>query len=457
MTAPKTKKKRSGMKTVVLVGRTNVGKSTLFNRLIEQKKAVESSTPKTTRDINRGECLWRGNYFRVVDTGGFVERPREEIDVQVARHASKAIADADAVLFLVDVKEGLNPLDRAYLGVIRKISSAPTFLVANKADGARARGVLSDPQWLKLGLSAPHPVSAMSGVGVGDLLDAITSLWDWTGEQSATSEPIRVAIVGRTNVGKSSLLNKIIGEERVIVSSVPHTTREPQDMLIERGGRQYLVIDTVGMRKKSRVKERADREGLIRSIEVIHKADCVILVLDATVTLAKHESRLAQIAVEEGAGLLLVVNKWDLVEEKKSKSILAYEAFFRERLAFVPWAPLLFVSALTAQRTGKILESIDSVEQERSKILSPDEALVFLKKAMSKQKPQWIFGKKKPMVYGFFQRSARPPMFILEVREADAIQYGYLRYLENRLREQFGFQGTPIRIATEQVIKKLKS
>ena len=147
------------------------------------------------------------------------------------------------------MKEGLNPLDRAYLGVIRKISSAPTFLVANKADGARARGVLSDPQWLKLGLSAPHPVSAMSGVGVGDLLDAITSLWDWTGEQSATSEPIRVAIVGRTNVGKSSLLNKIIGEERVIVSSVPHTTREPQDMLIERGGRQYLVIDTVGMRK----------------------------------------------------------------------------------------------------------------------------------------------------------------------------------------------------------------
>lgn len=448
-----TKHSRSDLPVVALVGRTNVGKSTLFNRLVGEKKAVESKVPNTTRDVNEGVCTWRGLSFSVVDTGGFIEKPREEIDSLVTRYARKAIGRASVILFVVDVREGLNPDDRAYLRSIRTASKAPIVVIANKADGTKGIARASDHEWLTLGAGDAYPVSAVSGRGVGDLLDHLCSLISFQ-ELPTHHTSIRVAIVGRANVGKSSLLNRIVGEERVIVSPVAHTTREPQDTHLMRDDVEYVIVDTVGIRKKARVKSQLEREGLTRSVETIKKGDVVILVLDATVTPSKQESRLAELAVESGSGLVIVVNKWDCVAEKQSKSVLAYEAFYYRHLSFVPWAPILFVSALTGQRTGKILDIVAAVNRERNKLLSQDDLTLFLKKCLSKQKPIWILGKKKPVVYGFRQASASPPTFFLQVRESPTIQYAYLRYLENRLREQHGFSGTAIRVFTEQVLAK---
>ncbi len=403
--------------------------------------------------MNYGLCRWRGALVRVVDTGGFVEKPRTEIEKKASGQAEHAIKKAKAILFMLDVREGLNPDDKKYLAFVRKISKAPILLVANKADKLSLIHETYQKEWLKLGMGAPIPVSASSGLGVGDLLDVLLELLAIKPKESSEDIPIKIAIIGRTNVGKSSIINKLLGEERVIVSAEAHTTREPQDTVVTIDGTSYILIDTVGIRKKTRVASAIEREGVKRSIKQIERADVVVLVLEATVTPAKQESRLAQIAVENGAGVVIVVNKWDLVAEKQSKSVLAFESFFKSKLQFVSWAPMLFISALTGQRTSKILDIARAVQKERERLIPQEELDVFLKKVMAKQKPIWILGKKKPFIYGLRQTGAQPPTFALAVKESPAIQYAYLRYLENRLREQYGFAGTPVSVFTEQVIK----
>jgi GTP-binding protein len=440
---------------VALVGRVNVGKSTLFNLLTEKKKAVTAPVPGTTRDINYGFCRWRDREFFAVDTGGYIPKPKTEIEKKVAMHVERVLQRAHVVLFMVDTREGLHTDDRAYIKIIRKMTKAPVILVGNKADSRTYRNAGYAREWLSLGIGEPHFMSAMSGSGTGDILDeVITHFSQKKTSEKSLRDPIKIAIIGRTNVGKSSLLNGILGEERVIVSSVPHTTREPQDTLIEYHATPLLLIDTVGIRKKTKVKRGIEREGVGRSIKNIEKADICILVLDSTVTPSKQEKRLAEIAVESGAGIILAVNKWDLIEEKQTKTPLAFEQQFREYFSFVSWAPIVFVSALTGKRVQKILPLVLSVEEERKKNLPQEELDVFIKKAIVRQGPQWIMGYKKPVIYGFGQRSDCPPTFVLLVREAKAISYAYLRYLENRLREQYGFKGTPVRVCTEQRLKK---
>lgn len=451
-----TEKELSKYPVVALVGRVNVGKSTLFNRLIEEKKALESPLPGTTRDVNYGLCDWRGERIVVVDTGGFVEKPKTEIEKQVYVQAEKAIKRAGAVLFLLDVKSGLNPDDKKYLAFVRKKTKSPILLVANKADRLTLIQDTYAKEWLSLGAGRPIPVSAASGLGVGDLLDILLEHFPSNKDrETSDDQPIKIAIVGRTNVGKSSIINKILGEDRVIVSETPHTTREPQDTAVTIEGHSYILVDTVGIRKKTKVKSTIEREGVARSIKSIERADIVVLVLDSTVSPAKQESRLAQIAVENGRGIIIVANKWDLVEEKQSKSILAYESHFKSYFAFIPWAPILFVSALTGQRTSKVLDLARAVQKEREREIPQEELTIFLNKAMAKQKPIWILGKKKPVVYGIRQETIKPPTFALAVKESPSIQYAYLRYLENRLRESYGFMGTPVRIFTEQIVKRL--
>ena len=469
MASPKKKKKHPSRMlsaefdqypVVVLVGRVNVGKSTLFNTILEQKKAVTSRMPGTTRDVNYGLCQWRGSSFVLADTGGYTAPQHagaEGIDAKVAHHARRMIRAADVVLFMADRREGLNPDDRRYVRDVRKLTNAPIVLVVNKADVHTVTEQMEWSEWSTLGLGAPQYISAMSGRGTGDLLDVVIPLFptEKTHRELAPSDQeVRVAIVGRTNVGKSSILNRLIGEERVIVSPQPHTTREPQDTLIVVDDVILRVIDTVGMRKKSRVISRIDREGLVRSINAIERADMVILVLESTVTPSKQESRLISIAKEHGAGLMIVINKWDLVSEKTTKTPKAYEDFFKQYFKGALWAPVLFISALSGQRVGRIFELIRIAREHRARSITQDDLDAFLARAIAHQKPVWQRGKKKPVISAFRQAGINPPTFVLEVNERQSITYAYLRYLENRLREVYDFTGTPIRIHTEVVERK---
>ncbi|MDO8571207.1 MAG: ribosome biogenesis GTPase Der [bacterium] len=451
-------KELSQFPVVVLVGRVNVGKSTLFNRLIEQQKAVTAAVPGTTRDINYGLCDWRGKRFLVVDTGGFAGgNPKGEIEKKVYDQVKNMIKRTHLTLFIVDGKHEVNPEDREFLKIVRTLTKSPVMLVANKTDKSSEIRLLPEKGWLKLGLGEPYPISAASGLGVGDLLDTLhEKLALETERPDQEKETVKIAIIGRTNVGKSSLLNKILGEERVIVSPTPHTTREPQDMVLEYEGRQLVLIDTVGMRKKSKVKSRIDREGLSRSIKSIEKADVVILVLESTMTPSQQESRLVQIAKEVGAGVLLLVNKWDLVEGKDTKSVSAFESYFRNVFSFIQWAPIMFVSAESGKRVSKILDAVMSIQKNRENTINQDELDVFIKKALTKQKPNWLMGKKKPVVHGFSQVGTAPPTFALTVNNRTSLSYPYLRYLENRLRENFSLEGTPIRIHTEERTEERK-
>lgn len=439
---------------VVLVGRVNVGKSTLFNTLLEQRKAVTSAVPGTTRDVNHGLCTWRGATFILVDTGGFAGGSTTEIEKKTAEHARRMISRADIVLFMTDRRAGLNPDDRRFVRLIRTLTQAPLVLTVNKAEHKSPTEADEWSEWHKLGLGEPQYISAMNGRGTGDLLDYVVRLLpekkkEQKKEQSSREE-VRVAIVGRTNVGKSSILNRLLGEERVIVSPQAHTTREPHDTLFEYDGIPLRIIDTVGMRKKSRISSRMDREGLERSIVAIEQADIVLLILESIVSPSKQESRLVGIAQERGAGLMIIVNKWDLISEKTTKTPQAYEEFFRQYFKGALWAPVMFVSASSGQRVSRILEAVGLCIENRGRIIAQEDLDTFLAKVIAHQQPQWQRGKKKPAIYRFRQTTTNPPTFALDVNERNSISYAYLRYLENRLRDVYGFQGTPIRIHTEE-------
>lgn len=451
----KTKKERLAP-LIVIAGRINVGKSTLFNKLIGERKALMSPVPGTTRDVNSGFASWRGRNYELYDTGGFIFRPQGEIDTKIFEHAQRALKQADLILFIVDGKIGLHPDDRTFLSQMRKLTHATIKLVINKCDKRSELESVYNGEWKKMGLGNPIAISAVSGTGTGDLLDTIhTFFFEKHDEKKAKEMPIlHISIIGRPNVGKSSILNTLFGEERVIVSSIPHTTREPHDSSLEYEGKRFVFVDTVGIRRKNNIKLCVETEGVDQSIKNIKRSDIVLLVLESTVSPSKQESRLLHIAQEEGIGVILVINKWDLISEKTTKTPQAFEDFFRKALPFVSWAPIHFVSALTGQRIPKLLDELCAIQAEREKILSQKNCDEFIARAISKQPPQWIYGKKKPVIYGFRHVGSRPPTFALLVKERTSIDYNYLRYLENRLRELYGFRGTPLRIHTEQFIVK---
>lgn len=441
------------MPTVAIIGRTNVGKSTLFNRLLEQPKALVSPIAGTTRDRNEGICVWRGKSVRVIDTGGLMdEKTSDVIEQQMIAQAKKAFKEADATLFVVDAKTGPMPQDKPIADILNK-GGMPVLVVANKAETAAERAAVDATAWHLKGLGHPLPISATRGTGVGDLLDRLFELLESTGHAPLPFSPLvatRVAVIGKPNVGKSTLLNAIIGAERFVTSPIAHTTREPNDTLVRVGDKSYVLIDTAGMRKKSKVKKAGglEAEAVKRNEDVIRRADVALLVVDATEPIGAQEKTLAGFLKNARCGIVVIVNKWDLVEEKTPKTMNEYRTYIAASIPFLHWVPVLFVSALSKQRVHTIFATVDEVQESRKRWMDEKKLADFLKKTLTSHTPMKGAGTASPKILGITQVSIEPPTFNLIVRakRLQTLHDSYLRFLSNRLQETFELKGTSVRI-----------
>ncbi|MDD2785898.1 MAG: ribosome biogenesis GTPase Der [Patescibacteria group bacterium] len=432
--------------TIAIVGRANVGKSTLWNRLTESKQAIVSRVAHTTRDRNYAPCLWRGRIFQVIDTGG-MDVEKTVIGEGIKHQAELAIKEADLVLFVVDAQTGVVAQDLEFAKKTQKLNSH-ILLVANKTDRNTQLGsALSDAMW-KLGLGEPTPLSAASGRGIGDMLDLVVDELKKMGKDPVdiqTDEELKIVIMGRPNVGKSSLMNAIMGEERSIVSPIAHTTREPLDTHLTWDDHRITLIDTAGMRKRARVTEKLEEEGIERNRKALSRADVAVLVVDATDDPRKQDKHLADLLKSAHRGLIVAVNKWDLVPDKTTGSTKKFEDLVRQCLPFLDWAPFVFISAKNSQRVRDILDIALKIKEERGRIIADNAMDKFLKQTISRQRPRAAKSSATPYVQSAMQIATDPPRFKLIVRgEKTALHQAWLKFLERRLREKFGFLGTPI-------------
>ena len=437
---------------VALVGRTNVGKSTLFNRLLETQKALVSHVAGTTRDRNEGDCLWRGRIIRLIDTGGMDVNLKDEMEKQILKQSEAAVERADLLLFIVDAKSGAMPQEKAFATYLKK-TGKPIIVVANKAEKLSERLSVTESEWRFAGLPEPVPISAIRGTGVGDLLDVIYEKLEEKGKPATDpveTEGIKVAVIGKPNVGKSTLLNAILGEERFITSPIAHTTREPNDMLITVGDKRYIFIDTAGMRKQGKVRKSGGLEAAAveRNEYAIKFADVTILVIDINEPIGTQEKTLAGLLKQSGSAVIIVANKWDLIEDKTTTTINRFREYIATSIPFLNWAPVLFISALNKQRVTTLFKEIDRVVESRCREISNQELAGFLVKAQTKHKPMKGKGTTVPKLLGFKQTKTKPPTFdlIMKAKRTDALSIAYMRFLENRLRETFNLVGTPLKI-----------
>jgi GTP-binding protein len=429
---------------VALVGRPNVGKSTLFNRLVEQPLAIVEDVPGTTRDRIYADAEWGGTTFTFVDTGGLVPDPSDDLTTLVRGQVEIAIAEAEVIIFLVDVIEGVTGSDLEIAALLRR-SGKPVLLAVNKADNeSRRRDAM---EFYELGLGDPIPISAYHGTGTGDLLDALLKV-GWSEVRQLPTKGTSVAIVGRPNVGKSSLLNYLLGQERMIVSETPGTTRDAVDSLIEWDGEQVTLIDTAGIRRRGRVAPGIERYSVIRALRAIQRADVALLLLDATEGVTEQDAHIAGYVVDEAKGLVLAVNKWDLVE-KDAYSVQYYTDEIRRALKFVAYAPLVFVSAITGQRVRKAMDMALEVQESRSTRVPTGELNRLVMDAVSRHSPPSKRGKRLKIYYAT-QVGTAPPRFVFFVNDPKLVHFSYRRYLENQLRQSFGFEGSPIRMSFQR-------
>ncbi|KPJ85029.1 hypothetical protein AMJ57_04620, partial [Parcubacteria bacterium SG8_24] len=417
---------------IAIIGRTNVGKSTLFNRLIERRKAIMSPKPGTTRDISFGHCHWSGSVITVIDTAGLDLTSAKATEDVLKRQAQLAMDKADLILFLVDTHAGLMPQDRALARHLKR-SKKPVLLIANKADNPRYRKALSGQEWSKLGFGEPLAISAANGSGVGDMLDLVYDELRVAGRdaQPPLTVDLRVAIIGRPNVGKSSLLNALAGEERVIVSEVPHTTKEPQDTLLTysdrvRGTKNVLLIDTVGIRKKARVGQGLERLGVHMSIDELDETDVVFLLIDAREGVGMQEKKLASLVARKSPGVIVVVNKWDLASSSGLGNGDGYRKYVAAELPSFTWAPVLFISALTGNRVGKLLDAAFEVAEQRERRLTQEELDEFIDYLKKRHGAFFKPGGNRPRVYGIRQTSTRPPRFMVVVKKKETLHPNFL-------------------------------
>ncbi len=431
---------------VAIVGRPNVGKSTLFNALAGEKISIVKDTPGVTRDRIYADISWLDYQFTMIDTGGIEPDTGDQMLSHMRDQAEIAVETADVIIFLTDVRQGLVDADYQVADMLRR-SQKPVVLAVNKVDNYD-KFILDTYEFYNLGLGTPFPVSANSKIGFGDLLDEVIAHCDPQTLKEEEDERPKVAIIGKPNAGKSSMINKMLGEERLIVSDIAGTTRDAIDTVIKRNGKEYVFIDTAGLRRKSRVKEDIERYSVIRTVAAVERCDVAILVIDAEEGVTEQDAKIAGIAHERGKGMIIAVNKWDLIE-KDDKTIYKYTNQVREVLSFMPYAELVFVSAKTGQRFPKIFDLLDMVIENHALRVQTGVLNEILAEAVAMKQPPSDKGKRLKLYY-MTQVSVKPPTFVVFVNDKKLTHFSYTRYLENQIRGAFGFKGTPIRIITRE-------
>lgn len=435
---------------VAVVGRPNVGKSTLFNRLAGERISIVEDTPGVTRDRIYADADWLNHYFTIIDTGGITPETDKPFVKQMSEQAQIAIETADVILFVVDIKQGITADDEFVANMLRK-SQKPVLLAANKADNYN-KDALDAFEFYNLGLGDVHVISAEQMLGLGDMLDALVELFPAQSDEAEDEEEIRVAVIGRPNAGKSSLINKILGEERLIVSEKPGTTRDAVDTRIEKNGLKYVFIDTAGIRRKSKVTEAIEKYSIVRAVAAIERADVAVLMLDATEGVTEQDAKIAGIAHERGKAMVIVVNKWDLIE-KDGKTMNKFIKDVESSLKYLDYAPKEFISALTGQRVSRLLEVVASVSQNHAMRVQTGILNEALTDALAVTQPPAEKGRQLKIYY-ITQVSVKPPTFALFVNNAELLHFSYKRFIENKLREAFGFLGTPLRFVIREKTEK---
>ena len=425
---------------VAIVGRPNVGKSTLFNVIAGDSIAIVKDTPGVTRDRIYADCSWLNYNFTLIDTGGIEPDSSDVILSQMRDQAQIAIDTADVIIFLVDVRQGLTDADGKVADMLRR-SQKPVVLCVNKVDSFKKMEA-DVYEFYNLGIGDPIPVSASNHQGVGDLLEAVSDHFKKDGSESDDDDRPRIAIVGRPNVGKS-IVNRLVGEKRVIVSDIAGTTRDAIDTPLKRNGREYILIDTAGLRRKSKIHEDLERYSIIRTVTAVERADVVVMVIDAAEGVAEQDAKIAGIAHERGKGVIIAVNKWDAVE-KDDKTIYKMTEKIKQTLAYMPYAEFVFISAKTGQRLDKLFELIDMIIENQSMRIATGVLNEILAEAVAMQQPPSDKGRRLKIFY-MTQISVKPPTFVVFVNDKKLMHYSYTRYIENQIRNAFGFRGTPLR------------
>ena len=426
---------------VAIVGRPNVGKSTLFNALAGEKIAIVKDTPGVTRDRIYADVTWLDKEFTLIDTGGIEPDSKDIILSQMREQAEIAIDTADVIIFITDVKQGLVDADSKVADMLRR-SGKPVVLVVNKVDNFD-KYMPDVYEFYNLGIGDPVPVSAASRLGLGDMLDIVSGHFPEGSAQEEEDDRPRIAIVGKPNVGKSSIINRLLGENRVIVSDVAGTTRDAVDTEIVHNGKEYIFIDTAGLRRKNKIKEELERYSIIRTVTAVERADVVLMVIDATEGVTEQDAKIAGIAHERGKGIIIVVNKWDAIE-KNDRTMREYEKDIRQVLSFMPYAEIMYVSAVTGQRLIKLYDMIDMVIENQTLRIATGVLNEIMTEAVAMQQPPSDKGKRLKLYY-ITQVSVKPPTFVIFVNDKELMHFSYTRYLENKIREAFGFRGTSLK------------
>lgn len=426
---------------VAIVGRPNVGKSTLFNVLAGEKISIVQDTPGVTRDRIYADINWLDYNFTLIDTGGIEPESDNIILKSMREQAEIAIETADVILFMTDVRQGMVDDDAKVADMLRR-SKKPIVLVVNKVDSFE-KFMPDVYEFYNLGLGDPHPISGSSRLGIGDMLDEVVSHFNESAKDDTEDERPRIAIIGKPNVGKSSIINKLLGEDRVIVSDIAGTTRDAVDTEIVRNGREYVFIDTAGLRRKSKIKEDIERYSIIRTVSAVERCNVAVLVIDATEGITDQDAKIAGIAHDRGKGMIIAVNKWDAIE-KNDKTIYKFTEEIRNKLSYMPYAELLFISAQTGQRLPKLFETIDAVIENHSLRIATGVLNEIMSEAVAMQQPPSDKGKRLKLYY-ITQVSVKPPTFVIFVNDKELMHFSYIRYIENRIRESFGFRGTPLK------------
>lgn len=431
---------------VAIVGRPNVGKSTLFNALAGQNISIVKDTPGVTRDRIYADVEWLDKNFTLIDTGGIEPDSSDVILAQMRDQAQIAIDTADVIVFITDVRQGMVDSDAKVADMLRR-SHKPVVLVVNKVDSF-AKQMTDVYEFYNLGIGEPVPISASSKLGLGDMLDEVTKHFNIEEMDDQDDDRPRIAVVGKPNVGKSSIINKLLGENRIIVSNIAGTTRDAIDTEVIWDGKEYIFIDTAGLRRKSKIKEELERYSIIRTVTAVERADVVIVVIDATEGVTEQDAKIAGIAHERGKGVIIAVNKWDAIE-KDDKTIYRHTNEIRNTLAYMAYAELLFISAETGQRLPRLFEKIDMVIENQTLRVQTGVLNEIMTEAVALQQPPSDKGKRLKLYY-ITQVSVKPPTFVIFVNDKELMHFSYTRYLENKIRDTFGFKGTSLKFIVRE-------